>query len=305
MGESDDPLSIRQLEVFVSLVDHGSFTLAARQLGLSQSTVSGHVADLERRLGVRVVERGRGPVRPTAAGHALLLPARQTLQSERAARHAVAELRGLLRGSLVVGGSTIPAVYLLPLLFRRFHARHPEVSLRIETGDSLEILDRVRDADLELGVVGLDPEPYGFTGLKVGEDRLLFVLRPDHELAGRERVTIQEALAHPTVMREEGSGTRAAVLDALRKADRSVTIDDFQVAAEAGSTEAVRAFVRHGVGTAFVSSLAVTEDLEARRLVAVPVAGFDVTRSFHLVGRQEPYLGPAARAFRTLVADGA
>src|SRR5262245_23058217 len=107
----NDPLSIRQLEVFVALVEQGSFTKAARHLELSQSTVSGHMADLERRLGIRLVERDRNGVQPTAGGRALLLPARQALQAERGARMAVQELSGLLRGTLVVGGSTIPASY--------------------------------------------------------------------------------------------------------------------------------------------------------------------------------------------------
>ena len=143
MSALQEPLSIRQLEVFLALVEQGSFTRAARHLGLSQSTVSGHVADLERRLGARVVERARSGVRPTAAGTALLGPARQTLAAERSSRQAVEELTGLLGGRLVVGGSTIPATYLLPPIFASFHAAHPGVGLRVVTGDSRDILDRV------------------------------------------------------------------------------------------------------------------------------------------------------------------
>ena len=140
-----DPLSIRQLEVFVALVEKESFTRAAQHLQLSQSTVSGHVADLERRLGVRLVERERSGVRTTAAGDALLRPAREVLQAERNARMSVEELSGLLKGSLVVGGSTIPASYLLPEIFARFHGEHPGVALRMLTGDSREIVDELVD----------------------------------------------------------------------------------------------------------------------------------------------------------------
>ena len=137
---SNDPISIRQLAVFAALVEHESFTQAARHIGLSQSTVSGHIADLERRLDVLLVERGRGGVRPTAAGQALLPHARQVLRAEEGARHAVRDLSGLVQGQLVVGASTIPATYLLPQLFAGFHEKYPAISLRVVAGDSGEVL---------------------------------------------------------------------------------------------------------------------------------------------------------------------
>ncbi|MFV1960035.1 MAG: LysR family transcriptional regulator, partial [Planctomycetota bacterium] len=168
-----EPLSIRQLEVFVALVDQGSFTRAAQPLGLSQSTVSGHVADLERRLGTRVVERGHRRARSPAAGEGWLGAARATLKAERTTRMAVEELTGLLRGQLVLGGSTIPATYILPPLMATYHERHPDISLRLRTGDSREILDRGRASDVELGVVGTRPDAEVFEAQPVGEDRLV------------------------------------------------------------------------------------------------------------------------------------
>ncbi|MHC5012190.1 MAG: LysR substrate-binding domain-containing protein [Planctomycetota bacterium] len=300
MSWKSEPLSIRQLEVFVSLVDHESFTRAARHLGLSQSTVSGHIADLERRLDVRVVERGRARVRVTPAGQALIGPARRTLQSERATRMAVEELRGLLRGRLVVGGSTIPAVYLLPRLLGRFHDLHPDVSLRVVTGDSGEIVEAVRGSNLELGIVGTRPTGTGLESLPVGEDGLSFVLPPDHALAKRRAVTVEEALACPLILREEGSGTREATLRALEAAQDGEKPPPMHVVAEAGSTESVKAFVRAGIGTAFLSSLAVADEIAAGTLTAVRVEGVDVRRTFHLVTREDAYLGPAARALKDL-----
>jgi DNA-binding transcriptional LysR family regulator len=283
----------------VALLDHGTFTEAARHLGLSQSTVSGHVADLERRLGVRVVERGRGAVRVTEAGRALVAPARQTLLAERGARRAVEELKGLLRGQLAVGGSTIPAVYLLPALFQRFHEAHPAVSLRTVTGDSQQILDKIRHVELEIGIVGLDPEDDGLETAPAGSDRLLLVMRPDHPLARKRSVSVADVVASPVVLREPGSGTRATTLRALAAA--GVKLADLDVAAEAGSTEALRAFAREGLGLAFLSSLAVAEDLERGALATVPVQGVDVVRPFFLVTRDAALLSPAARAFRDLV----
>jgi len=298
----NDPLSIRQLEVFVALVEQGSFTKAARHLELSQSTVSGHIADLERRLGVRLVERDRNGVQPTAAGRALLLPARQALQAERGARMAVQELSGLLRGTLVVGGSTMPASYLLPGLFGRFHREHPGVNLRLVTGDSREILNRIRSAELEVGIIGTAPDGGDLKSTKVGEDSLTLVVAPDHPLAGRSTVSGNDLLQHAFVMREEGSGTRAATMQALRKLLGAEALGRLGIACEVGSAEAQKAGVRAGLGIAFVSSLAIRDEVAQGCLATLRVKGFEVRRTFHLVARPDDVLSPAARAFREIAA---
>ena len=298
----NDPLSIRQLEVFVALVEQGSFTKAARHLELSQSTVSGHMADLERRLGVRLVERDRNGVLPTAAGRALLIPARQALQAERGARMAVQELSGLLKGTLVVGGSTIPASYLLPGLFGRFHREHPGVGLRLVTGDSREVLERLRHAELEVGIIGAAPDGGDLKSTKIGEDSLTLVVAPDHPLAGRSTVPGSDLLEHAFVMREEGSGTRAATMQALKKLLGAEALGKLSIACEVGSAEAQKAGVRAGLGIAFVSSLAIRDEVAHGALSTPRVKGFEVRRTFHLVTRPDDLLSPAAKAFRDIAA---
>ena len=302
---SVDPLSIRQIEVFVALIEETSFTKAAKRLHLSQSTVSGHVADLERRLGVLLVERHRGGVRATASGQALLRPAREVLRAEESARLAVSELAGLVQGQLVVGASTIPASYLLPELLARFHEQHPGIGLRVAAGDSGEILHRLRTADLEVGVIGSEPEDAQLESIPIGEDRLVLVVAPGHPIARGRSVTINELRRHALVRREVGSGTRAAAEAALQKLiagveGAGVEGDDGEalpVVCEMGSTESQRAAICAGLGPGFISSLAAAQEIKAGGLVEVPLRRFKVTRRFHLVHRSESVLSPAARAF--------
>jgi molybdate transport repressor ModE-like protein len=289
--ELNDPLSIRQLEVFVALVDQGSFTKAARNIGLSQSTVSGHVADLERRLGATLFERERGGVRLTAAATTLLPLAREVLRAEGAARQAVRDLSGLAGGQLLVGGSTIPATYLLPGLFGQFHRLHPGISLRLRAGDSREILDCILGAEIELGAVGLEPTEREFDSVVLGEDRLLLVSAPDHPVAALGNLTVDGLRAFGIVSREAGSGTRAAALRALGRGE------PLRDACEMGSTEAVRAAIRAGIGPGFISEMAVADDLAAGRLVEIPLQGFASSRRFYLASRKGSVLSPAARAF--------
>ena len=243
------------------------------------------------------MERDRSRVRTTAAGQALLRPAREVLQAERNARMAVHELSGLLRGVLRVGGSTIPASYLLPGLFAAFHEAHPGVTLRLVTGDSRDVVERVRNADVEVGIVGAPPQDRDLESVEVGKDRLVLIASPDHPLVAKGTASGADLKNHAVVTREEGSGTRAAAEDALAKLGADV-VRGLRVACEVGSTEAVKAAVRAGMGIAFVSDLSVKDELAHGTLAIVKVRGFDVSRSFHLVTRPEALLGPAARAFR-------
>ena len=289
-----DPLSIRQLEVFVALVDQGSFTKAARYLGLSQSTVSGHIADLERRLGMRLVGRERSGATATGAGEVLLKPARDALRAERHARQAAAELSGLLQGTLVVGGSTIPAVYLLPGLLKGFREAHPGVGVTLMTGDSSEIVEYVHNGDVDVGAVGTRPRTRGLQVAEIGGDELVLIAPPDHPLAQRKGVKPEQVLDHPMVLREEGSGTRQAMLDALGVRGGSQELD---VACQVGSTEAVKAAVRAGLGLSFVSNLAIVDEVAAGVLAHIPVRGLQMRREFWLVAREQESVSPAGRAF--------
>ncbi|MGQ0614256.1 MAG: LysR substrate-binding domain-containing protein [Planctomycetaceae bacterium] len=297
MPRPEEPLSIRQLAALVALIDQGSFTRAARHMELSQSTVSGHIADLERRLGVRVVDRDREGAKPTAAGQALLRAARETLRAERSARSVIAELTGLLQGTLVVGASTIPASYLMPQRLARFGRRHPGVALRMVTADSRQILDRLRAGELELGAVGIRPEDATLRDCPLGEDRLVLAVAPGHELAQRKSVPVEELLQHPFVMREEGSGTRAATLAGLSEALGAKSPPKIRTILEVGSAEAIKAAVREGLGAAFVSDLSVRDEVKHGTLTLIKVKGFDVRRRFHLLARDDEALSPAARAF--------
>lgn len=297
---ASEPLSTRQLQVLVALVDLGSFTKAAAHLGLGQSTVSGHVADLERRLGGRLLERDRSGVRPTPLGEAVLRPARDALRAERAVRRSAADQSGLFAGRLAVGGSTIPAVYLLPAHLARFRRQHPEVTLRLLTGDSREIVEGVLAGDVDVGVVGVRPVGKGLWSAPLEEDELVLVCAPSHPFAKRSRVSVQQTMLEPIVLRERGSGTRAAMLEAFRGIDAKYQLD---TVLEVGSTEAVKAAVRAGLGVSFVSRLAVRDELADERLCQVKVSGFHVPRTFWVVTRTESRLGPATRAFRAALAD--
>jgi DNA-binding transcriptional LysR family regulator len=210
-------------------------------------------------------------------------------------------MKGMLRGSLTVGASTIPASHLLPAALAKFHALHPAIRLRLVTGDSEEVLDRLLHGDVEVAVVGTEPQDAGLRNHPVGEDSLVLVVPPGHPLAQKKSVGLEEVAAHALVLREPGSGTRRAVMAALARALGKTAAAALPVACEAGSNEMLKALVRGGLGAAFTSRLSVKEEVASGALVVVPVRGFAVRRTFRLVTRKDDHLSPAARAFTRLV----
>lgn len=294
----DEPLSTRQLEIFVALLDCGSFTKAARQLGLSQPTVSGHMSDLEGRLGLRLVERSRSGTQPTDAGAALLPAARDALRGERNVRLAAAERLGLVRGALRVGASSIPAVHLLPQRLAAFRAAHPDVQLQVTSGSSGDILDAIVSGALEIGLTGAPGDSARVQSHAIEIDELVLICSADHTFANRASVPLSEVLAEPLILRREGSATRSAMMQGLGLQPGEPALRD---SIQVESSEEVKAMVRAGLGVSFVSQLSANEDVANGVLGTATVEGFAAERAFHVVSGSPESLSPAARAFRDLL----
>ena len=291
LGASWDATRMRLL---VELERQGSVSAAARAVGITQSTASEHVRVLERAAGQRLVERsGRGS-RLTEAGRALSARAAQALAALTAGEEELAELAGLQTGTIHLGASTTPGVYLLPDALGCFRAEYPQVEVEVEIAASAEILRRLLGGRLQLALVGSAPgvdrrielEPFL-------RDEIVGVAKPGLLPVRRGRVGA-DALAEVMLLaREPGSSTQALA---------DLELDQTGVGPagrwELGSGEAVKRAARAGLGIAFLSRYAVAEEVAAAQLESFRLAGraaiervFSVAR---LTGRP---LSPGERAF--------
>ncbi len=144
-----EPLTFRQLEVFVAIARAGSFRRAAEALHLSQPALSQHVAELERVLGARLFDRLNRAVKLTEAGRVLEDHAHRLFATVASAREVIADLGGLKRGSLVVGASTTPGIYVLPRVIAAFRDRYPGINLTVQIGNSAVTEERIRANELK------------------------------------------------------------------------------------------------------------------------------------------------------------
>jgi len=245
-------VDLRQLEIFVKVAELGSFSKAAEALFLTQPTVSEHIRTLEDELGVRLLDRlGRGAA-VTKGGALLLSYAQRLLALSRETRQAMENFQGRMSGDLLVGASTIPGEYILPALIGRFKEKFPDIAITLLIGDSQAVTEWVSEGRAEIGVVGARSGHRAVEFRELMPDDIALIVSSAHPWHGRKQVTIDELRAEPLLLRERGSGTRAALERALGEA--GTDLGAFRVVGEMGSTQAIKQAVKASVGLAGVAS---------------------------------------------------
>lgn len=282
-----------RLRAFAGFVRRGSFTGAAEELRISQPAVSKHIADMERDLGVKLIERRSRAL--TAAGEYL---ASHVLRAEAIlaqAAYGVAALREPGLGLLSIRASGTPGTYLLPDVIASFQQQHPGMRVDFELATSSEVVKAVRSHRAEIGVTGGFVAASEIEAEPLIEDEIVIV--GARSFAGRQ-LTRDDLESLTWISREAGSATAAIADGAL--ADLGIAPN---VRLALPSWEAIKLAVRRGHGIAAFSRLAVTEELEAGTLVVIPFVPWKVRRTFSIVRIRDAALTPAAHQFLLMLRE--
>jgi DNA-binding transcriptional LysR family regulator len=284
---------LRSLEIFLAVQEHRGFSSAARYLGISQPTVTQRVQGLEESLGVDLFHRLQGEVKPTTAGRTLTMYAERLLSVR---DEMMSELRGLSelkRGTLRLVASTTPGNYLMPPALQRFRERFGGVRLVMEIVDTEKVVERVRDGDAEIGVMGYAPTGNELESEPFVEDEIVVIASPGHPVLVRPEAKLEELAHYVWVTREPGSGTRKSVDAMLAQHSMGRSIN---VGLVLDSTEAIKLAVRAGAGIALVSRRAVENEVALGLLQYRRIAGEGLRRNFYLVRSRSRTLSPAGEA---------
>lgn len=297
MALSSHVPDLRSLELLLTVARTGSLGAAGRELGLSQQAVSSRVRTVERLVGVRLIERGARGSSLTEDGALLADWASRVLTAAEELDAAIGALRGVRDGQLDVAASFTVAEYLLPGWLVRLRARlAPDTGVNLVVGNSGQVAALVLGGGADVGFVEGPDLPAGLSVATVATDELTLVVPPDHPWAVRRRgVGLDELAAVALVTREQGSGTRLVLDRALDAA--APHIARAAPALELSNTTAIRQAVAAGAGPAVLSNLAVHDDLAARRLVRVALAGgIRLRRELRAVWPEGPLPAGPARA---------
>jgi DNA-binding transcriptional LysR family regulator len=274
-------VNLSQIRAFVMVVDHGSFSAAAREMGVSQPAVTMQVQALEADLGVTLLDRAYRRIGLTEAGEALMPRARAVLAELESAREDLERIADTVTGRLALVASTTPGQYLLPRLLGSFLAGNPEVTVSLAVADTAQVVEAVAAGEADLGMTGAVVKGARVDFEPLGADGIAMICPPGHRFAGAKRVSLAEAVAEPFIMREEGSGTRQVAEEALREA--GIDPEELHVVTELGTSEAIVSAVEGGMGLAMVSTWVACKALELGTVATVPVAEFPVSRPLYVV----------------------
>jgi DNA-binding transcriptional LysR family regulator len=289
-------LDLTKLRIFVAIANSGSFTRAAEQLLLTQPTVSQQLAALEAQVGVALLERQPRRVQLTAAGAALLPYARRILALSAEGARAARDAAGLADRTLRLGVGNVLAVYLLPEVLRRYRTEHPDVLIRITTGNSADLLESVAQGQIELGLVGSPAVHWQAETTPFMHDRLVVIVSPDDVWAGRSSATLAEIGKRILLTREPGSALHTSV-ERLLGAD--VLGGDNVIVL--GETEAIKRSVEAGLGVALIQGIAVRREVAAGTLWSLTLADGDDRRIYSYARQRGHPLSAAAQSLVSMI----
>ncbi|WP_114239147.1 LysR family transcriptional regulator [Dyella sp. C9] len=288
-------MDLRSLRYLVEVVRHGGFARAADHAHASQPTLSKAIAQLEDELGMRLLERGRGGVRLTAAGDVVHRHALAMLAEQSRLREELDALRGLRRGELRLGLPPLGSSVLFAPLLARFRQHYPPIDIRLEEHGSRRLEQFVLAGELEVAAT-LQPVGEGLAWQDVRDEPMLALLPQAHPRAGAKRFRLEWLADTPLILFEEGFALNQLIREACAR--RGVAP---QEAVRSAQVEFILALVAAGGGIALLPRLTL-EGRTLSGLVALPLAGNDLRWKMVLAWRRDATLSPAARAWLALVA---
>jgi DNA-binding transcriptional LysR family regulator len=286
---------LRQLEVFVKVLELGSFSKAGEAVHLAQASVSERIATLENMVGAKLLDRMGRTIAPTKAGDLLYQHAHRLLEMKKTACFEMQDFLGVKQGEIRIGGSTIPGEYILPRVIGRFSKEYPLITVTLTVADSEEIERQVLDGEFELGVIGRKSSNKNLASHELWEDELVLALPATHRWAGKKEVLIQEVVQEPFISRELGSGTLKSMEPYLQGAGLK-GIDSLKVVARLGTSTAVKEGVKAGLGISILSAIALDTELKAGVLKALRLKGIPMFRHFYLVRDKRRTASPIGRS---------
>jgi len=257
----------RRLQVFHTVARLLSFTKAAESLHMTQPAVTFQVRQLEEYFNTRLFDRTHNRISLTDAGKRVYEYADQIFDLYAKMENAVRDMTGEISGILIIGASTTIAEYMLPALLGDFKRKYPDVNVHLKVSNSEGIVSMVENNDIDLGVVEAPVLNKNLVVENCRHDRLVAIVPPQHVLATRQTVKLNDLMDHAYIAREEGSGTREVIHEYLTNAGLKPA--DIHVAMELGSPEAIKGAVEAGMGVSIVSEVTTHKEKQLGTLVAL------------------------------------
>lgn len=283
--------TLHQLKIFQQLASSMNYTDTANKLHLTQPAVSIQIKQLENSLNLPLLEKVGKKLFLTPAGQELERFCIDLFERVDRMNMTLSAMRGGLEGDFSLAAVT-SAKYFTPHLLGAFHKLYPKVNIQFEVVNRKQIIQRLKDNEDDLVIMGLVPESMPLTSHPFVDNHIILIANPSHPLARQKNIAITELQKHDFLFREEGSGTRNSLESFLQS--NGVTLSARMVL---GSTETIKQAVMADLGISAVSRHSVTLELATNCLVELDVEQFPLLRNWYVVHHNTKQLSPIAAGF--------
>jgi DNA-binding transcriptional LysR family regulator len=281
-----------QLSAFITVAETGSFSLAAEQLHLTQPAISKRIATLEQQVGNKLFDRIGRRVMLTEAGQILLPRAKKILHEMQDAETALQNLGEAVSGRFRLASSHHIGLHRLPPVLKEFASSYPRVSIDIAFLDSEQAYQQVARGEIELAVVTLSPvEVAGINSKKIWDDRLCIMTSPEHPLAGKKGVQLEDLLEYPAILPAANTFTRQ-LMESIFK-DHRIRLE---VEMPTNYLETIKMMVSVGMAWSILPLTLLDDTLKV-----LPVKEVNLVRRLGYIHHRDHTLSNAARAFINLL----
>jgi DNA-binding transcriptional LysR family regulator len=284
--------------MFHTVAKRKSFTMAAKELFLTQPAVTIQIQKMEQDYGTKLFERIGKKIFLTESGEILFSYAEKILALFAQAEEALNDLKGLKSGKLTIGASTTVGSYYLPKIFEVFGKRYPNVEIQMNLTNSHKVAEDILAFKNDLGFVGQLHNHERLVVIPFLEEELVLIVPPDHPLAHTEKVTFEDLSGQPFISREPGSTTRELMEE--RIGEKGVSL---RVVMDLASNEAIKKAVEDGLGISIISKYVVQKEVAQGLLRRVTLAEEKIMRKFFIIYHEDKYLSTTLRTFLNVASE--
>jgi LysR family transcriptional regulator, low CO2-responsive transcriptional regulator len=280
-----------QLETFLEVARHNSFSRAAEKRFRTQPAISSLVRSLEEEVGAKLFDRSGGKVAMTAAGKVFQAFSEDALELRRVTIAKIGEMERIPRGEIVVGANEGTCLHILPEVFAQFKKQYTDVQVSVLRAERGRIIDFIIDNSVDFGIVSLPVADTRLQVVQIHRDELVVMTPPGHPLAKKKEVSVAEIAQYPLLLPKLGR-TREAVDNLLHERRLKP-----KISMELDSSELMKRFVAADVGIGFVTASHVKAEAKANLLSIIRISDAQIKRDLALVFRKDKALSRAALAF--------
>ena len=291
-------MEFNQLESFLSVVKHKSFSKAAKALYLTQPTISNNIQNLENELSTSLLDRKSKRISLTDSGKEFYKYAVELVNLRDQSKNSILEHMNKLKGEIRIHSSSIPAEYILPTIIKKFNKLYPGISFSVYQKNSQDIIDDILNERENFGIVGAKTLSRNLEYIEFYQDELVLAMpyKGHHTLSSPENMDLPSLLSKDFLIRDQGSGTRLVLEKALIK--EGFNIDNLQSLSIIDSNEMIKRMVSLDLGISFLSKISLQHEVDFKLLETRTIDRLDLKRNFYFVYNKNRTLSPIVDKFK-------